>query len=181
MVVKGCYAATASILPSLLLVFSVGFSVTCYQLNQEQINIDPLGFERPDFESIDFEPIETALLAIEYTHAGVVLSEPTERALRQAVLAFPDELSDSQLERIKWLAAQVNPLHGKELAGLLVRYQQYMLDAQDEGSGQVSGVQQLQRLIRFQHQYFGAQTARGLFPSQHALLDFVSARASTVE
>ena len=175
MVMKIWCSATASIVPSLVLIFFVGFAVTYYQLQQAQFD-NAVQADDSSVHPLDFEPIETALLTSEYTPSGVALSEHTERALRQAVLAFPDTLSSRQFDRIKWLSARINPLHGEELTSLLVRYRQYLLDAEGEGRRQVSGVQQLQRLIRLQHQHFGRQTAQQLFPSQHALLDVVSAR-----
>ena len=83
----------------------------------------------PPAWNFDYHPIEKNLLSIQINESIPKANQTNEALLRNAVLAFPDNIDNNILERVIWLSRKTLPEEGGELLSLwLLQYHHYHQD-----------------------------------------------------
>jgi len=124
----------------------------------------------PPAWNFDYHPIEKYLLNIQINESVPKANQANEALLRNAVLAFPDNIDNITLERIIWLSGKTLPEDGGNLLSIwLLQYHRYHQDVLALNQATDGADRHLHKLIELQQHHFGKQQASLLFARQHQL------------
>lgn len=131
----------------------------------------------PPAWNFDYHPIEKHLLSIQINESIPKANLTNEALLRNAVLAFPDNIDNNILERVIWLSRKTLPEEGGELLSLwLLQYHHYHQDVLALNQTPEEADRHLHKLIELQQHHFGEQQASLLFARYHQLAKFSDQR-----